>query len=124
MSTPIYTPVTWADGESLSSFVLFKEAGPSGLLIPAGMEGVRMTFFRAPFTAGAVVPASAVPLFDIAGTRLRFVIDSASRVAVFDRNLLRGIGYLGLRTEDASGVAVTQTGAATAYWLGVAEAPI
>ena len=124
MSTALYIPVVWAAGSALSSFVLFKADGPNGLLIPAGMVGAQMTFFRAPFENGAVVPGSAVALFDILGARVSFMIAATARVIVFHHSAIRGIGYLGLRTEDAAGTAVVQVGAATAFWLGATEAPL
>ena len=124
MATALYTPVTWAGGASLSSFVLFKAGGPSGLLIPAGMEGARMAFVRAPFVAGAVDPLNAVDVYDVTGTKATFVISATSRAIAFYPLALAGLGYLGLRTEDGVGAAVAQSGAVTAYWLGTVPAPL
>lgn len=121
MQNAIYSPITWANGASLSSFTLFKASGPNGLLIPDGMEGAQCRFVRAPLVNGVLDIANAVDVYDIQGQPVVFTIAATKRVIAFHPFAITGLGYIGLRTQTVGGVAQSQTGAITAYWLGIAN---
>ena len=113
-------PTAWANGASLSGFIWFGAEAPNGIDLPAGMDGNRLALVRARTGAdGNVDAATAEDILDITGAKLTLPITAAGNPIVFDPILLRGLGWIGLRSELSNGNAQAQAAARTATWLGV-----
>lgn len=113
--------VTWAQNSALSSWFYFGAGAPSGLQVPAAMDGVYLELVSAEdLAASGSIPSAPdtntiSPIADFQSANGRYTLGAGKRWA-FDPTALRGQGWLAVRSVNGSGVAVVQTAARAGTW--------
>lgn len=111
-------PLTWVANVSLSSWEWFGAEAPTGLVLPAGMDGSRLAFVGTETGAdGRANPNVAQDLYDVNGDKVVLAIPVGGGRIVFLPDVLRAQGWIALRSETSAGAAQNQASARSASWL-------
>lgn len=111
-------PLTWEANASLSSWVWFGTEAPTGLVLPAGMNGSRLALVGTESDAdGEANGSAAQDLYDVNGDKVVLAIPAAGGRIVFLPDVLRAQGWIALRSETSAGAAQNQASARSASWL-------
>jgi hypothetical protein len=109
-------PVTWAQGQSVSSWFQFNAEAPNGFSMPAVFTGTRMRVVAAdPGADGLADPATLEVLRDFDGAAVSWAFVASSRV-VFHPDALRFQGFLALQSIDAGGAPIVQASPRLGAW--------
>lgn len=106
--------VSWAAGQSLSSWLKFGPSGPDNIFLPAGLQGTDLEFWTADDSAdGNVDPATARKITEPDGATMTARAFVAGTTLTWLPYSLRNMGWIAFRTVT-NGTGINQSAARTA----------